>query len=226
MSEIDLDSKIVTATLDRYDDSPVNRSVRCQRGGGHHQALPCRLNRAGLGVVTKFMGRLTYRGPSLATLHEDYAKHRKIDEFAPVRARANALIDSPVATVWQKLSDVPSWADNLERNARDISLADGVRVDGEFRRTLNGARVRARFAVVDEERELAWTGTSLGVRVVHRYTLDPDGPRRTRVIVEESMAGPPMIALISSQRLTRVLQQSLDTLRQTCETDDASRPST
>jgi hypothetical protein len=165
------------------------------------------------------MGKLTYRGPSLAELHDNYAKHGKVDERAPVRARAEALLDAAPSTVWQKLSDVPAWRENLEPAARDIHLDDGVTVDGEFRRTLNGARVRARFAVVDDERELAWSGTSLGVRVVHRYSLEPEGGR-TRVVVEESMAGPPMIALLSSARLSGVLEQSLETLRRASEPSD------
>lgn len=179
------------------------------------------MNRSRCGVVTRVMKKLSYRGPTLETLHQEYAKRHKIDEHAPVQAHAEVTIEAPVARVWQKLSDVSSWRTNLEPNVRDIRLADGVRVDGEFRRRLNGAGVRARFAVVDARRELSWSGTSLGVHVVHRFTLEPVGPDRTHVLVEESMAGRPVIAVITAKGLTRTLQQSLETLRDASQAGDA-----
>jgi hypothetical protein len=163
------------------------------------------------------MSALGYRGPSLTTLHEQYAKQHRIDDAAPVRARANVTIDAPATEVWDKLVDVAAWRTNLEPDVRNTSVPSGVTVDAAFSRTIKGARLHATFAVVDHGRELAWTGRSLGIKVVHRYTLDAVSDSRTRVMVDESMAGPPMIALINSVKLESQLGRSLALLRSVSE---------
>jgi hypothetical protein len=150
-------------------------------------------------------------------LHERYAKEHRIDDAAPVQARADVTIDAPPTLVWERLVDVAAWPTNLEAGVHNITVPDGVNIDAEFRRTIKGARLRARFAVVDPARELGWTGRSLGIKVVHRYTLEAVSEIRTRVVVEESMAGPPMIALISSAKLETQLRQSLARLRSVSE---------
>jgi hypothetical protein len=55
------------------------------------------------------------------------------------------------------------------------------------------------------------------VKVVHRFVLSSRGPTQTFVVVEESMAGPPLAAAFSSRRLNDVLRQSLQTLRRASE---------
>jgi hypothetical protein len=155
----------------------------------------------------------------LAALHEEYAKRHRIDVAAPVTARAEVVIEAPTKVIWSNLVDVMDWPNHLEPNVRNIWLPRGVTVDAGFSRTIKGARLRARFAVVDSGRELAWTGTSLGIKVVHRFVLEPDGLVRTRVFVEESMAGPPMIVLINSAKLAEELRGSLAALRLVSEAD-------
>ena len=77
--------------------------------------------------------------------------------------------------------------------------------------------MRARFAVVDPEHELAWTGSAFGLKVVHRFVLDPLGTTGTRVFVEESMAGPPLAALFTTDKLRSLLRSSLQTLKGAAE---------
>jgi hypothetical protein len=50
--------------------------------------------------------------------------------------------------------------------------------------------MNAQFAVLDEKREIAWTGSALGAKVVHRFLHEAVDENTTRVVVEESMAGP------------------------------------
>lgn len=161
--------------------------------------------------------RLTYFGPSLARLHTEYAKTGRIDDRAPIAAHEETSVLAPAGVVWQKLSDVPAWVQNLEPGARNISVPDGVRVDSRFSRTAGGARMRAEFAVVDVERALAWTSSAFGMRAVHRFTLDPVSASSTQVMVEESMAGPPLAALFSSSKLRALLCSSMETLRAAAE---------
>jgi len=160
---------------------------------------------------------LTYRGPSLRALHEDYAKQGRVDDRAPVLAHREAVVRAPVDRVWAVLIDIPSWGRTLEPGVKNIRLERGIAVDAPFLRSNSGARMKARFAVVRPERELAWTGSSLGARAVHRIELTPLGPEATRVTVAESMsasllAGPLLAAVLTSAKLDALLASSLTAL--------------
>jgi hypothetical protein len=82
------------------------------------------------------------------------------------------------------------------------------------RRTNKGAHMKARFAVIDEERELAWTGVAVGgAKAVQRHCLESQPDGTTKVTVEESMAGPILALAFSNAKLTALLQTSLGTLK-------------
>jgi Polyketide cyclase / dehydrase and lipid transport len=53
--------------------------------------------------------KLFYTGPSLGTLHEEYAKKSRIDEQAPLTSVASITIDAPGPAVWAVISDVAGW---------------------------------------------------------------------------------------------------------------------
>ena len=53
--------------------------------------------------------KLFYTGPSLDTLHEEYAKKSRIDEQAPLISVASITIDAPGPAVWAVISDVAGW---------------------------------------------------------------------------------------------------------------------
>ncbi|QNE17435.1 molecular chaperone Hsp90 [Kribbella qitaiheensis] len=160
---------------------------------------------------------LFYTGPSITVLHEEYAKKSRIDDRAAIQGRREIVIAAPIERVWQKLSDVPSWDTNLEPGVKDIQLENGVTVDGRFTRAKSGAKMKARFAVVDGPHEIAWTGAAFGAKVVHRFTLESTGENSTRVVVEESMAGPLFGLFFNSKKLGAVLVESLDTLKRASE---------
>jgi hypothetical protein len=161
---------------------------------------------------------LFYIGPSLRVLHEEYAKQHRIDSRAPVQGRREVVINAPADLVWRVLSDVAAWDKNLEPGVHDIHVEQGVAVDAPFTRTNKGARMKARFAVVDEERELGWTGTAFGGKAVHHYLLEPVSAHATRVTVEESMAGPVLaLAFFTNAKLAALLENCLATLKASCE---------
>ena len=161
---------------------------------------------------------LFYTGPSLPELHEDYAKKHRIDDRAAIRGRREIIVAAPPAVVWAVLSDVGHWDANLEPGVHDIRVPDGVVTDARFTRVNKGATMKARFAVVEPERELAWTGSAFGAKVMHRYVLAawPDGG--TRVMVEESMAGPLLaVFFYTSGKLAGLLETCLATLKTAAE---------
>ncbi|WP_396452125.1 SRPBCC family protein [Actinomadura sp.] len=126
--------------------------------------------------------------PDLATLHDEYALRGRIDEAAPVTNTSSTWIDAPPARVWAVLADLRGW----EAWAPGFRLRalDAVEPGREFRWSQNGTPLRSRFAVVDPERELSWTGSFLGFyRAVDRMVLAPERGG-TRVTLQESLDGP------------------------------------
>jgi Polyketide cyclase / dehydrase and lipid transport len=115
------------------------------------------------GGKTGMLKQLFYSGPSIEVLHEEYAKKGRIDEEAPVEAFHEVRIEAPVERVWELLSDVPGWG-TWYPDVHDVHLDSGVKADARFTWTNGKARIKSTFAVVDEEREITWTGVSWGRR--------------------------------------------------------------
>lgn len=174
------------------------------------------------------MNSITYRGPSLTELHEDYAKNGRIDDRAPIRARRAITIEAPVDVVWETLTGFSRWSESLEPDLKHVAAEEGVVPDAVFTRTIQRANIVARFAVVDENRELAWTGSSFGANVVHRFRLEPSDEGRTRVVVEQSMAGRLLGTFFDVQKLAASLETSLRHLKRAAEArsveGDATQP--
>jgi hypothetical protein len=51
--------------------------------------------------------RLVYRGPSLETLHEEFAKHGMTDHNAQLFSSSAVVIDAPVGRIWSVLAAWP-----------------------------------------------------------------------------------------------------------------------
>jgi uncharacterized protein YndB with AHSA1/START domain len=144
--------------------------------------------------------RLFYTGPSAAVLYEDYARRGRIDDLAPISARCETIIDAPPERVWELLSHPQRW-DQFASEVGDVRLDDGVVEGGRFTWRNGKAKLSSRFAVVDPGHELTWTGTALGSKAVHRHLLTPTNDHQTRLVSEESMAGPLLVLFFSSAKL-------------------------
>ena len=148
----------------------------------------------------RILRRLFYGGPTIEVLHEEYAKKGRIDAEAPVKASHEVLIEAPVERVWWLLSDVAGWG-TWYPDVHDVRLDSGVEADARFDWRNGKARIRSRFAVVDDEQEITWTGVSSGAKAVHRHVLEPAGDGATRVFSEESMAGPLLVLFFDGAKL-------------------------
>jgi hypothetical protein len=142
--------------------------------------------------------KLFYFGPSLARLHDDYAKKHRIDEDAPLVSSSSIDIDAPLERVWNAISDLRGWS--RWAPAEVLDFAD-VRPGAHFTWKLNGVSIRSTFAVVDARRELTWTGQFFGFKAVDRQTLEPLDGGGTRATLEESLAGPLLPLFYSSSKL-------------------------
>jgi uncharacterized protein YndB with AHSA1/START domain len=166
--------------------------------------------------MTGMLNGLFYGGPSIEALHEEYAKKGRIDEEAPVKASREVHIEAPVERVWRLLSDPRGWG-TWYPDIHDVHLNLGVEADARFDWANGKAHMRSRFAVVEAEREITWTGVAYGAKAVHRHILEPTDGGATRVFSEESMAGPLLVLLYNRAKLEAEMEQWLSALKSAAE---------
>ena len=161
--------------------------------------------------------QLFYSGPSIGVLHEEYAKKGRIDEKAPITTAYEVRIETPVERVWELLSAPPDW-ETFEPDIHDVHLDSGVKADARFTWSNGKVRMESRFAVVDAAREITWTGVASGAKAVHRHVLEPTGDGgATRLLCEESMAGPLLILFFNNAKLQAGLKKWLGALKTAAE---------
>ena len=154
----------------------------------------------------RWWSTLLYRGPSLEVLHDEYARCRRIDPSAPIMAAHTVTIAAPVPLVWRVLAQPERWSE-IDSAIHEVHLDGGVLEGARFTWRNGKTRLASRFAVVDHERELTWTGTALGAKVVHRHVLRPTPDGGTELFTEESMAGPSLVLFFGSTKLYRALER-------------------
>ncbi|MGI8591470.1 MAG: SRPBCC family protein [Nakamurella sp.] len=160
--------------------------------------------------------RLLYRGPALTALHEEYAKHGRTDEQAQIAATGSVYVDAPPRRVWETLSAVANWP-AVDPAISDVQLPAGVAVDAPFTWVSGRARITSRFAVVNIDHELTWTGVSFGARAVHRHLLHATPGGGTWLESAESMTGPLLTLFYSSARLDKDLTGWLGAIKTAAE---------
>src|SRR6478735_8645662 len=116
--------------------------------------------RSGRTIMTS---KLWYRGPSIDSLHEDYAKHGRIDERAAVHTSRTVYIDAPVATVWQLLGEPAAWP-TWAPVSHGVENETPTAVDTRFGSASGRPRMRSRSAVVEPGGGINWTGLSSGAK--------------------------------------------------------------
>ncbi len=130
-----------------------------------------------------------------------------IEPDAPVQATRSVPIAAAPSLVWAVLADIPSWP-TWNTDVRDVSVPDGVRPGATFTWRSGAARISSTFAVVEPERELSWTGRTLGIHAVHVYRLEPWPDSTTTVVLEESWTGLP--ARLLRRKCQAMLDDALD----------------
>jgi uncharacterized protein YndB with AHSA1/START domain len=157
-----------------------------------------------------------YSGPSLRLLKDQYAKRGILDRKAPIVTARETVIDAPIATVWELISDPSGWP-SFDSSVSDVRVDGSVSTDMAFRRRVGHVTIRALFAVVEPEREISWVGRAAGSKVVHRNLLSEAPGGSTKVVSEESMAGIFVTWLYSREKLDRVLDNWLASLKAASE---------
>lgn len=158
------------------------------------------------------MSSLFYAGPSIARLHQDYAKQGRIDEQAPVTTACEVVISAPVQRVWEMIASPAGWPE-FDPAVHDVKLDGRAAVDAAFTWAKGRSHFRSRFAVLDPGREVTWTGTAAWFKVVHRHLLSTTADGGTRVRCEESMSGLMLGLLYNDAKLQADLMKWLTALK-------------
>ena len=110
-----------------------------------------------------------------------------IDRNAPATASGEIVISAVSEVVWDVMADIggwPSWSPDIVTAELEGPLAVG----SVFRWRSGSASLTSVLRSIDRPRELAWTGTTRGIKAVHvfRFASHEDG---TLVRSEESWTG-------------------------------------
>ena len=110
-------------------------------------------------------------------------------------AEAELTIDAPPQRIFDRLADFASWPDWMPRSFVPVVRAgepSSLRLGDRFRVKVGGSRFAStlRITMMERPREIAWRGGLRGVLwAEHRFVLEPDGDRRTRVRSIETWRG-------------------------------------
>jgi len=130
----------------------------------------------------------------------------RINEDAPVVARAQVLVAADPPAVWQVLTDLERWPD-WKPEVRSVALQGALAPGSVFVWRVGPGTIRSTLHDVDPARRIAWTGSTFGIKAVDVFTFEPRGGA-TLVREEESWEG--LIVRLFSGRFGRTLQSSLD----------------
>ncbi|WP_062348042.1 SRPBCC family protein [Herbidospora yilanensis] len=141
---------------------------------------------------------------------------QSFEAHAPVRNTSSIEIDVPPAEVWALLSDLRGWRRWWPEH-RVLELGE-ITPGERYRWRLGGVRIRSRFAVVTEGRELTWSGVALGVyKAVDRNVVEPLPGGRTRLTISESLAGPLAGLLYPAAKLRAGHERFLSAIKKEAE---------
>jgi hypothetical protein len=128
-----------------------------------------------------------------------------INQNAPVTAHEQIHIAADVQTVWDVLGDIEHWP-SWNQAVRSVSVHGPVAPGTTFRWKAGPGTITSRLAEVDAPRRIVWTGTTLGIKAVDTFSLEPsDGG--TLVRQGESWDG--LAARLFRSRMERTLRTSL-----------------
>lgn len=140
----------------------------------------------------------------------------EIDRSAPATAEGEIDIPAPPQVVWDVMSDIeswPSWNPDIK-----VARLEGPLAPGTVFRWKATTSLVSRLEVVDPPHEIAWTGTTMGIRAVHVYRFEADDGG-TLARSWESWDGliPNMLKGYSRRTLREGIGKSLRLLKQEVE---------
>jgi uncharacterized protein YndB with AHSA1/START domain len=141
----------------------------------------------------------------------------QIDQNAPLNAKKDIEIAAPIEQVWSLLTDIaawPTWQPDITHARLEGNLSAGA----TFLWKAKGLNITSTIQELEPKMKVGWTGKSIGMSAIHRWTFEPQGSY-THVTTEESLSGwfPALLKIFDPQFLTKSLSTSLQTLKNEAE---------
>ena len=170
-----------------------------------------------LGFASLLVGMLTVDGcgDSLAVLNW-LAAVGSIHEDAPVTTHLQIQIAAPPAKVWALLIEAASWP-KWQKQIESVTAAGRIGSGIRFSWRTGGTDIHSQVQLFEPERRVSWTGTAMTAKAIHVWELKPEAGNKTLVTMKESMDGPLMAKLYSSQKLGEAGSEWLLALKRTAE---------
>jgi uncharacterized protein YndB with AHSA1/START domain len=139
--------------------------------------------------------------------------NKEIDVNAPLTARKEVIIESPVDKIWKIQTDIEGWQ-KWQPDVTSARLESTISEGAGFHWKAKGLDIVSNFHTVEPQHRIGWTGKSLGMFAIHNWTFEPVDSG-TRVITEESLSGwlARLMKLFDPKFLEKSLENSLNTLK-------------
>ena len=132
------------------------------------------------------------------------------DRSAPVYGTGEVEVAGDPETVWAVLADIQRWP-TWNPDITEVTVHGPIQPGTTFSWKSGPGTITSTFQVVDQPRELSWTGKTLGIPAIHVYRLLPSEqrPGHTVVWTEESWGG--LLARLLRRRFTTTLNTAIGT---------------
>ena len=129
-----------------------------------------------------------------------------INEQAPIRSEGEIEIAAPPAVVWHVLSGLERWPE-WNPDVKSVSMRGPLSPGSVFRWKAGPGTITSTLLHVEPPRLIAWRGSTLGIKAIHFWWLQPtDGG--TLVSTAESYEG--LVARLLHGPIQRALDDGLE----------------
>jgi hypothetical protein len=149
--------------------------------------------------------------------NEQQAEIKSINRNAPVVASGEILIAATPEKIWNIMTSIeqwPLWNPDVQWAELRGQIMPGTR----FIWKAGPGTITSTIQKVEYERYIVWCGSSLGIKAIHTWQLEPV-TGGTRVRTEESWEGllPRLLKGSSQKQLERAIQTGLQHLKTAAE---------
>ncbi len=95
----------------------------------------------------------------------------EIKHDAPVKARAEQVIDAPLDQAWALLTNIAEWS-RWNPGVNRVKVHGPIESGTQFEWRSGRIPISSRIEVVEPERKIAWTGRSLGMDAIHIWEFE------------------------------------------------------
>jgi uncharacterized protein YndB with AHSA1/START domain len=137
-----------------------------------------------------------------------------IDSKAPLQARKQIVINTPVEKVWALETDINHWS--TWQPGVSVAMLEGPLQAGTvFRWRAMGLRITSRLQEVEPPRRISWTGDSIGSKAIHVWDFEAREDGTTLVTCAESLSGwfASLVSKFQPRFLEKDMEKSLQVLK-------------